>query len=172
MKYMQNGSFQQNPMMRMTLLLTLLFLSGFIVVNFLIFFSRMDLNPHSIATYFLGNEEEFHPARSYQSMIETTHSHLPIMAVVILLLTHLVIFTPFSKAGKYLFIFVTFLSALTNEGSNYMIRFVHPAFAWLKIAAFVSLQVSLIFLVVTLTVFLIKIHLRTRQEFEDLLEVQ
>ena len=34
--------------------------------------------------------------RTYQSMIEITHMHLPMMAMVVLLLTHLPIFAPFA----------------------------------------------------------------------------
>jgi len=172
MKYMQNGSFSNNPMMRTTLLLTMVFLVGFVGVNFLLFFNKMDLTPDSIVSYYLGNEEEFHPARSYQSMIETTHSHLPMMAIVLLLLTHLVIFTPFSKAGKYVFIFVAFLSAFLNEASNYLIRFVNPVFAWLKIVAFLSLQASLLLLVIAIIIFLVRTRMRMKQEYEELLEVQ
>lgn len=173
MKYMQNGGFNRNPMMRTTLMLTMLFILGFVAVNFLIFFSKMDLTPASVASHYLGNEEEFRPARSYQSMIETTHTHLPMMAIVLLLLTHLVIFTPFSKAGKYTFIFAAFLSGLANEGSNYLIRFVNPEFAWLKIIAFLSLQGSLLFLVVVLTIFMIKTKIQMNRELEEeFVEVQ
>ncbi len=166
MKYMQNGGFNRNPMMSTTLMLTMLFILGFVAVNFLIFFSKMDLTPSSVSSYYLGNEEEFHPARSYQSMIETTHSHLPMMALVLLLLTHLVIFTPFSKGGKYTFIFTAFLSGLLNEGSNYLIRFVDPGFAWLKIAAFLSLQGSLLFLITILTIFIIQTKIEMKRESE------
>ena len=49
MKYMNNGGFSQNPMMRLTLLFTMLFLLGFLAVNFLLFFSKMDLTPASIS---------------------------------------------------------------------------------------------------------------------------
>ncbi len=167
MKYMQNGGYNRNPMMRTTLLLTMLFLLGFVAVNFLIFTSKMDLTPSSVAIYYLGNEEEFHPPRSYQSLIETTHSHLPMMAVVLLLLTHLVIFTPLSKLGKYTFILLSFLSALVNEGSNYLIRFVDPVYAWLKLIAFFSLQGCLLFLVIVLSAFLIKTHYDMKKELQD-----
>lgn len=173
MKYMNNGGFNKHPMMQTTLLLTMVFLLGFVIVNFLIFFSKMDLTPASVASYYLGNEEEFRPARSYQSMIEVTHTHLPMMAVVLLLLTHLVIFTPFSKGGKYLFIFGSFFSALVNEGSNYLIRFVDPSFSWLKIFAFLTLQGNLIFLVSVLVIFIIRSRLERQSELEDdLVEVQ
>jgi hypothetical protein len=155
---MQNGGFHLHPMMRTTLIITMIFLTGFIAVNFLVFFSKMDLQPDSIAAYYRGNEEEFRPARTYQSMLEVSHSHLPVMAVVILLLTHLIIFIPFPKAMKYILIGVTFGSALLNEVSNYLIRFVDPMFAWLKIGAFLSLQSSMLLLVIILSIFIMRSH--------------
>ncbi len=151
----------------------MMFLMGFVVVNFLLFLNKMDLTPGSVSSYYLGNEEEFRPARTYQSLLEVTHTHLPMMAIVILLLTHLVIFTPFSNAGKYSFIFIAFLSALLNEASNYLIRFVDPMFAWLKIVSFLSLQGSLIFLVAVLCIFMIKTHFDMQRELkEEFIEVQ
>jgi len=160
MKYLQNGGFHQHPMMRTTLLFTMVLLSGFIAVNFLLFFSKMGLHPDSIASYYRGNEEEFLPARTYQSMIEVSHSHLPVMAIVLLMLTHLFIFIPMSKGIKYILISVTFGSALLNEASNYLIRFVDPLFAYLKIGAFLAFQSSMVALVIMLSVFLV----RTQQQ--------
>jgi hypothetical protein len=167
---MNNGGFSQNPMMRLTLLFTMFFLFGFLIVNFLMFFHKMDLTPESIASYYRGNEEDFRPARTYQSMLEVTHSHLPVMAVVMLVLTHLVIFTPASKGVKYSFIVIAFTSAFLNEGSNYLIRFVDPDFAWLKIFTFLSLQASISLLLIILITFLIRSHFKKTEE--DLIEVQ
>jgi hypothetical protein len=42
-----------------------------------------------------------------------------------------------------------FAAALLDEGSGWAVRFVHPAFAWAKVAGFVSLQASLAALVGT-----------------------
>jgi hypothetical protein len=154
MKYLQNGGFQKNALMRLTLSLAMIFLVGFVVTNFLLYFSRMDFSPQSVVHYYSGSEEDFHPARSYQSMLEVTHGHLPMMAIVLLLLTHLAIFAPFSKTGKVTFVSVAFGSSLLNEASNWLVRFVHPDFAYLKIASFVLMQGSLIFLLVVLAVFL------------------
>ncbi len=156
MKYMQTGSFQNHPLMRLTLTLTLVFLMGFVATNFALYFSKMSLDPDSIVRYYNGSEEDFHPARSLQSMLEVTHGHLPMMALVLLLLTHLVIFTPFSKRIKTAFIVVPFLAGLLNEGSGWLVRFVHPGFAWLKVVAFIVLQGSLIMLLVTLCIFLVR----------------
>ena len=44
-------------------------------------------------------------------------------------------------------IVVPFLAALTNEGAGWLVRFVHPGFAYLKIAGFLLLQTSLATLV-------------------------
>ena len=87
-------------------------------------------------------------------MLEVTHSHLPMMALVVLLLTHLLIFAPFSKRTRVLLIVGAFLSAALDEGAGWLVRFVHPGFAVVKLAAFASLQGILAVLLVALALFL------------------
>lgn len=150
MKYMQNGKFYSQPLMRLTLVCTIIFLLGFWITTFLMYFSKMDLRPSSVVAYYQGSETEFTRPRTYGSMLEVTHSHLPVMALVALLLTHLFIFTPLSKRVKYSAIIVFFASALLGEAANWLVRFVHPAFSWLKIAAFLSLEISMVFVIYAL----------------------
>lgn len=154
MKYMQNGGFQSHPLMRLTLAFTLLFLSGLWVTHFLLYFSKMGLTPSSVAAYYLGSETEFSAPRSYLSMLETTHMHLPMMGLVLLMLTHLLIFSPFSERAKVAFVAASFLSGLANEGSGWLVRFVHPGFAWVKVFSFVAFQALLAFLLWALAAFL------------------
>lgn len=168
MKYMQNGNFQKHPLMRLTLSLSLVFLTGFIATNFLLYFDKMDLTPQSVVTYFNGSDEEFRPARTYQSMLEVTHGHLPMMALVLLLLTHLAIFAPFSQRGKVLFVVAAFGSTLLNEASSWLVRFVDPAFAYFKVASFVTMQGSLIFLIVVLWVFLYRWKSMAKEEINGI----
>lgn len=156
MKYMQNGGFQSQPLMKLTLILTLLFLTGFWVTNFALYFAKMDLTPQSVKGYYLGSEEQFKMPRTYQSMLEVTHSHLPIMALVVLLLTHLLIFAPYSSRTKVGFIASGFLFSLLNESAGWLVRFVNPAFALLKVAGFMGLQGILGFLIAALVMFLVK----------------
>lgn len=153
---MQNGGFQNNPLMRLTLFWTLLFMGGLWATNGVMYFSRMGLTPSSVESYYLGSEAEFSQPRSAQAMLETTHAHLPVMGMVLLLLTHLLIFAPYSDKAKRRFISAVFLAALAGEGSGWLVRFVHPAFAWLKIAAFLLFQTTLALLIVGLAVFLSK----------------
>ena len=110
----------------------------------------MDLTPASVAAYYNGSEADFTPPRTYGSMLEVTHTHLPVMALVALLLTHLFIFTKLSKEIKISAIIVFFASAFLGEMSSWLVRFVHPGFAWLKIAAFIALQVSMLFVIYAL----------------------
>ncbi len=150
MKYLQHGGYQNNLYMRMTILFALVFLTGFVATNFLLYFNKMGLTPDSVVSYYAGSEAEFRPARSFESMLEVTHGHLPMMALVLLLLTHLVILAPLSGKLKVAFVVIPFASGLLSEASGWLVRFVSPEFALLKVASFLALQLSLIALLTTL----------------------
>jgi len=143
MRYLQSGGFQNNPLMRLTLGLALVLLAGFWVTNLALYFRNMTLDPATVVAYFRGNEAEFAPPRSAQSMLEVTHMHLPMFAMVLLLLTHLLIFAPMRTAAKVAFIVAAFGSALLSEAAGWMTRFWHPGFAWLKVTMFVAFQLML-----------------------------
>ena len=154
MKYMERGGFQSQGLMRLTLGLSIGLLSLFWVTNFALFVSRLGLTPTSVAAYYLGSEADYRPPRTAGSMLEVTHAHLPMMALVMLLLTHLLIFAPYSRRTRVLLIVGAFVSAALEEGAGWLVRFVHPGFAVVKLVAFVSLQGILAFLLVALALFL------------------
>lgn len=156
MKYLQNGGFQQQPLMRLTLGLALLLLAGFWVTNVALYFAHMTLDPATVAAYYRGDEAAFMPARSAESMLEVTHMHLPMFAMVLLLLTHLLIFAPMRFGQKVAFIVASFGSALLMEAAGWMTRFWHPGFAILKVGAFVVFQGMLAYLILGLAVFLLR----------------
>lgn len=156
MKYMQNGGFQSQPVMRLTLFFALLLLLGFWLSNFALYFAQMNLTPQSVIEFYRGSEAEYRLPRTYQTMLEVTHMHLPMMAVVLLLLTHLLIFVPMTLRRKIEIIITTFIAALGFEAAGWLVRFVHPMFAWLKIVGFLTLQAMLALLLGTLALFLIK----------------
>jgi hypothetical protein len=158
MKYLQDGSHSHQPLMRLSLALTLALLLGFWVTNFAMFFSRMGLDRASVAAYYNGSEADFTPARSAASMLETTHMHLPMMGLVLLLLTHLLIFVPLPGRWKRTAIVGVFLCAILSEGGGWLVRFVSPALAPVKIAGFLGLQAALAFLLVALAVSLGRPH--------------
>lgn len=155
MKYLQSGGFQNQPLMRLTLGLALLLLAGFWATNVALYFEHMSLDPSSVVAYYRGNESEFMPPRSAESMLEVTHMHLPMFALVLLLLTHLLLFAPMRNGAKLAFVLVAFFSALLFEAAGWMTRFGHPGFAILKVAMFVVFQGTLGLLIVGLAVFVI-----------------
>ena len=162
MKYLQNGGFQNNPLMRLTVGLTLALLLGLWVTNVAMYFARMDLSPSSIVHYYNGSEEDFLPPRSSASMLETTHMHLPMMGIVLLFLTHLLIFVPIARAAKIGLILATFTGAILEESGGWLVRFVDPALAPVKILGFLLLQASLAVVIVALALFLARAALRGR----------
>ena len=83
------------------------------------------------------------PARSYQGMLEVSHFHLFAMGMLLLVLTHLVLFVPISNRTKLWLIVTPFVSAALDEGASWGVRFVSPLFAYAKIAGFLLLQTSL-----------------------------
>lgn len=156
MKYMQTGGFQQNPLMRMTLAWTLLFAAGLWVTNAAMYLQRMDLTPTSVQAYYLGSEEDFSKPRSAAGLLEVSHAHLATMGVMVLLLTHLAIFAPWEDGSKKLVIAAGFGSSLLGEASGWLVRFVSPHFAVLKIACFLLFQAVLLLLIAGLAAFLYK----------------
>lgn len=151
---METGGFYNHRFMRLTLLWTTFFLAVFWVTNLAMYFNRMGLSPASVQAYYLGSEADFTSPRTFGSMLEVAHSHLPIQAVILLLLTHLLLFAPFRGETKALFIYAAFSSSILNEAGGWLVRFVHPGFAFLKVLAFLALQASLAFLIANLGLFL------------------
>lgn len=154
MKYLQHGGFQHKAPMRLTLALSLAFLTGLWLTGFGMYFQRMGLSPESVRAYYLGSEDGFSNPRSYASMLETAHAHFGMMALVLLLLTHLVLFAPFAERDKKLLVWAAFGTAFVEEGSGWLVRFVSPGFAPLKTLSFLAFQAVLAFLLVALARFL------------------
>ena len=152
---MQTGGFQNHPLMRLTLGGSLLLLSGLWVSNALLYFSRMNLDPASVARYYRGSELEFLEPRSYASMLEVTHVHLAMMALVLLLLTHLAIFVPWSFRARVLLIVSAFACAFGGEAASWLVRFHSAAWAPVKVACFLWLEASLAILLAGLAGFLL-----------------
>ena len=156
MKYMQSGGFQHNPLMRMTLAWTLVFAAGLWATNAAMYFKRMTLAPQSVQAYYLGSAEEYSQPRSASSMLEVSHAHLATMGVMILLLTHLALFAPWEDRTKKWIIALGFGSSFVGEASGWLVRFVSPAFAVLKVACFLTFQGTLAVLIAVLAMFLYK----------------
>ncbi len=148
MRFFITGEWSRNRLLQTIVVLYCVYLAGLWLTNALLYFEKMSLTPGSVATYYLGDDETFRQPRSYQGLLEVSHFHLFAMGMLLLVLTHLVLFTPLSNRIKAWLVVLPFASALVDEGASWLVRFVHPAFAWAKILGFLALQASLAALII------------------------
>ncbi len=147
MRFFITGEWTQNRLLQTIVTLYALYVSGLWVTNALLYFNKMSLTYQSVVDYYLGSEEKFLSPRTYQGLLEVSHFHLFAMGMLLLVLTHLMLFVPVRVGIKAWLIAVPFLSAFLDEGASWLVRFVHPDFAYAKIAGFLLLQTSLAVLV-------------------------
>jgi hypothetical protein len=147
LRFVVTGEWSRNRLLQTIVVLYVLYVAGLWTTNALLYFQKMSLDPASVVEYYLGAEATFSPPRSYQALLEISHFHLFAMGMLLLVLTHLMLFVPLADRTKLTLIVSPFVSALLDEGSGWLVRFVHPGFAYAKIAGFLLLQGSLATLV-------------------------
>ena len=147
MRFVITGEMNRNRLLQTIVAAYSLYVALLWVTNALLYFSKMSLTYGSVVSYYLGSEQQFTEPRSYLGMLEVSHFHFFAMGMLLLVLTHLVLFVPLSNRVKIGLIVAPFASALLDEGSGWLVRFVSPLFALAKIAGFLALQTSLALLV-------------------------
>jgi hypothetical protein len=143
LRFVVTGEWSRNRLLQTIVVLYVLYVAGLWVTNALLYFEKMSLDPASVVEYYRGAEERFLTAKSYQGMLEVSHFHLFAMGMLLLVLTHLMLFVPLADRTKLWLIVTPFASALLDEGGGWLVRFAHPGFALLKVAGFLALQTSL-----------------------------
>lgn len=147
MRFVVTNELSRNRLLQVIVVLYCTYVALLWLTNALLFFHKMELSPASVIAYYRGNEELFLSPKSYQGMLEVSHFHLFAMGMLLLVLTHLMLFVPLRASHKAWLIALPFLSGLLDEGAGWLVRFVHPGFAVAKIAGFLLLQASLAALV-------------------------
>jgi thiamine biosynthesis lipoprotein ApbE len=146
MRYLITGEWNRQHVMRVIMIFFVVYVVFFWLTSALLYFYHMDLTPASVIKYYRGSEEEFLPAKSYLGLLEVSHSHLFAMGILLVTLTHLLLFVP-GTDGKKVFIAVLVLSGgLADIIAGWLVLYVHPLFAYFKIAAFLTLQSGILFL--------------------------
>jgi hypothetical protein len=163
MRYFVTGEQQRKSLLNALVLMFLGYIALLWLSNGLMYFHHMNLTSDSVITYYLGSEALFTPPRSYQGMLEVSHFHLFSMGMLIVTLTHLMLMTDFSVRLKIWLSSLTYLSALADEAGGWLVRFVHPLFAYFKIAAFLMLELSLAALLCVVIFSLIQARASMRQ---------
>lgn len=143
MRFVVTAEWRENHLLRLILACFLVFVTLLWVTNGLLFFTQMSLTPASVAAFYRGSEGAFSQPRSFKVLLEISHFHLFAMGILVLTMTHLVLFVPIGVGTKAWLVIVSFAGALADEAGGWLVRFVHPLFAWVKIGGFVALQTSL-----------------------------
>ncbi len=148
MRFVISGEWTRNSLLRVIVLCFLTYTFILWLTNAGLYFSKMSLTPSSVVDYYLGNEARYLQPRSLQGLLEVLHFHTFAMGMLLMTLTHLLLFVPISMRVKAWGIATAFVSGITGELAGWGVRFVHPVFAYLKIASFLTLEGVLLWLMI------------------------
>ena len=153
MRFFISSDIKKNTLLKLIVAFTVLFFLFLWITNLLLYL-QVGFSYESVVQYYLGSEEDFRPARSYLGMLEEAHFHFFAMAIILVTLNHLILFTKISNFWKLVLILLSYLSALGDIAGGWLIRYVSPEFAYLKIASLIGLQISLAVLMIVVIWFL------------------
>ncbi len=160
MRFFVSGEQNRQLLINTLILMFLAYVVLLCISNALMYFHKMDLSVASVQAYYLGSEQDFIQARSYQSLLEVSHFHLFAMGMLVLTLTHLMLMTDLPTLTKVWLSVVVYGSAIADEAAGWLVRFVDPAFAYFKIGAFLLLETSLTLLVIVVIISLLQARRR------------
>jgi hypothetical protein len=147
LRFVVTGEWSRNRLLQVIVLLYAFYVGLLWLTNALLYFSKMSLSPASVAAYYLGDPERYTSPRTYQGLLEVSHFHLFAFGMLLLVMTHLMLFVPLSGRAKAWLISVPFFAGLLDEGASWLVRYGGEAFAIVKVGGFLLLQASLAALV-------------------------
>ncbi len=148
MRFVVTGEWTRNHLLKTIVWCFLAYTLVLWLTNFGLYFAKMSLDPASVIDYYLGNEEKYLQPRSLVGLLEVLHFHSFAMGILLMTLTHLVLFVPISMRTKAWGIALAFVSGIAGELSGWGVRFLHPGFAYLKVAMFLTLQAAILALMI------------------------
>lgn len=149
MRFVVTGEWTRNRLLMVIVWLFLLYTFLFWITAGAMYFVDMSLTYQSVVHHYLGDEATYRQPHTYKGMLELAHFHLFAMGMLLMTLTHLLLFVPLPPTFKAWLIALAFSGGLLNEASGWLVRFVHPGFAYAKILGFLTLQISLLVLMVS-----------------------
>ena len=114
----------------------LLLISGAVL-----FVSKLGISYESIQAFYLGNKAQFTQPKSTYGLLETALPHLGAMGLFIFVTGHFLLFTTKQQKQRAIKpVIILFIVALLDIGSGFLIVNGLSVFIWVKIAAFLLLQ--------------------------------
>ena len=155
MRFFISSELRKNDFLKIIILFTTLFFIFLWVTNILLYM-QIGFNYEGIVGYYLGNEETFRPPKSYIGLLEEAHFHFFSMAILLVTLTHLILFTSISNGWKLTLILGSFSSSFLEIISSWLVRYVSAQFAYLKLGSFIVMQLSLMAMMVIIFIYLFR----------------
>ncbi len=153
MRFFISGDIRTNSLLKLVIVFTLVFFFFLWLTNLLLYL-KIGFSYSSVVGYYRGNEETFRPAKSYIGMLEEAHFHFFSMAIILVTLNHLILFTRMRNVWKLVIVLSSFISAFGDIAGGWLVLYVSPTFAYLKIASVIVLQASLAVLLIMVVWFL------------------
>jgi len=153
LRYFISDEINKNDLLKIIIGFTLIFFVFLWLTNLLLYL-QIGFSYESVVEYYLGSEQSFRPPKSYIGLLQESHFHFFSMAIILVTLNHLILFAPIKNLYKLILVLSSFLSALGDISGGWLIRYISPQFAYLKIVSVIILQVSLALLIVVVVMYL------------------
>ncbi len=155
MRFFISSELKRNDFLKIIVTFTTIFFLFLWLTNILLYM-QIGFSYNGIVEFYLGNEAVFRPAKSYIGLLEEAHFHFFSMAILLITLTHLMLFTSLSSGWKLTLIVVPFTSSFLEIISGWLIRYISPIFAYLKLGSFIVMQASLLILLIIIFIYLFR----------------
>jgi hypothetical protein len=110
-----------------------------------LFALKLGGGPEGVRAFYLGAEEGFTGPKSLAGLLEVAVPHLAAIPLVLFAAIHVVGFAgALPRRVHAVLLALSFGSALLGVAAGFGVRFLSPALAWLKVAAFAGLEVALL----------------------------
>jgi hypothetical protein len=146
MRFVVTGEWTRNSLLKVIVWCFLAYTFILWLTNAGLYFTKMGLSPASVIDYYRGNDARFLEPRSLPGLLEILHFHSFAMGILLLTLTHLLLFVPLDMRVKAWGIATAFAAGIGNELSGWAVRFLHPGFAYAKIGFFLLLEGTILWL--------------------------
>jgi hypothetical protein len=153
MKFFISNDIRNNSLLKLIVILTLVFLFFLWLTDLLLYF-KIGFSYESIVDYYRGSEENFREPKSYLGLLEESHFHFFSMAIILVTLNHLILFSKIKNVWKLIIILASYISAFGDIAGGWLIRYISPSFAYFKLGSVIVLQISFAALLVLVLVFL------------------
>jgi hypothetical protein len=110
-----------------------------------LFAAKIGARPDHVRAFYLGSEATFAAPKTAAGLLEVAVPHLLAIPLVLFAAAHVVGFArALGRRLQALLVALSFGSALAGIAAGFLVRFVAPGLAWLKLGAFAGLEGALL----------------------------